>query len=548
MKVPTVTAVARAARVSTPEFTVSVLAGDDAHRWMRDPKNQTQWQELYAACEWKAVFLAPEFCFVWFANYGPDWKPVFVVAEDANGRLAGLMPLATQGGLITGAGAHQAEYGGFLSARADADRFFELAVKAISRAYAKHELRFRYLPPGTPNSALQRICQTERRALLETSERHVFGLDETAIGEILKKKGNRSKLNRLKRAGSLEMRRLNSTEFEAHLQDITTLCDFRQGAINNSCPFLDDPRKRQFHQDWLKHFVSGIHVTGLFLNGKIVSCIIFALSGSEAHVAILAHSPEHAENSPSKIHFYQAASMLAREGVLRIDMTPGGDDWKARFGSATDHVSKLTIHANMRTAIALRALAAVKPVSRVIRAGARGILLRLRHFSQGGDRARPIGAPARTRYAVRAAQLGAQPSQGAVERNALSDLLKYGHLLTKKSRQAFLSNALARIEAGDLCYSIRSGGEGLACIGWARAAVSSGANGADDGNARIILSDFVSADAPTSERALDAVALHALRDHCREQGIVAEVAHSEKPLRDALERLGFKEIPSSRGD
>lgn len=524
--------------MSTPEFTVSVLSGDGAHRWMRDPKNQERWQKLYADCQWRTVFLSPGFSEVWFANYGADWNPVFAIANDADGRLAGLMPLAAHGTLITGVGAHQAEYSGFLSGHGNADRFFEVAVKSICRDFPRHEVRFRYLPPGTPPGAMRRVCDVERRALLETSERHVFVLDEASINEIQKKKGNRSKLNRLKRMGSLEMRKLNPEEFETQIQDIVALCDFRQGAINNSCPFLDDPRKKNFHLDWIKNFAAGIHVSGMFLDGKIVSCIIFALSDREAHVAILAHSPELAENSPSKIHFYQAASMLASEGILRIDMTPGGDDWKARFGSTMDQVSELTICANLHGALASRVFAAAKPALRAAKANALALLRRLTRSRHSGDRP-PVKEPVRVRYAVRLPQLGAPLSEKEVGRNALSDLLKYGPALTKRDRQTFLAHALMRIEAGERCYSIRNGDAGLACIGWASASTSPSA-GADD--ATLILSDFVVTDAPTSERALDAVVAHALRDNCRKEGISVEAAQSEIPLRQSLERLGFADI------
>jgi hypothetical protein len=212
-----------------------------------------------------------------------------------------------------------------------------------------------------------------------------------------------------------------------------------------------------------------LQASGMFLNGKLVSALIHVVSREEAHLAIPAHAPEHAGNSPNKLHIYEAGLALLGKGVTRIDFTPGGDEWKERFASASDEVCELVFYASRRAAAFARMREAAARLARAsaarigvaipnARAGARRLADRLinalRHDRQKTYRLDPGTTPL--------------PSQGdgKVEVNPLAGLLRFGAGLTGLSRRAFLRTALKRIEAGERCYAVAAN-DGIACLGWA---------------------------------------------------------------------------------
>jgi hypothetical protein len=235
---------------------ISVLTGDAAKAWAKEEKNRAAWRALYEACDWGTTFQSIDFFDVWFRHYGTPWQPVLAIGLDSHDRLTALMPLAAANGAVAGVGAHQAEYHGWLGVRDGDDAFLRDAVSQVSASLPGHALRLRYLPPAAPAQALKALLDSDRRAFAQTHTRPLLALDEAQINEVLRKKGNRSKFNRLKRLGDFAIRTMDASEFAQRIDEIAAMCDFRQGAVNDTCPFLDDPRKGPFHLDWVRDMVS----------------------------------------------------------------------------------------------------------------------------------------------------------------------------------------------------------------------------------------------------------------------------------------------------
>lgn len=454
-----------AARADT-NVTPTVLVGDDVIAWMQKSEDIAAWDALYRVCPWGTAFQTSGFSKLWYRHYGDQWTPVLALGHDATGALAAIMPLTARNGVITGVGAYQAEYHGWLSTPAIASAFLKAAISAVTARLPHHAISLKYLHAAVPQSALNELIAADRRARLRAHIRGVLDLDRAAIAETLKKKGNRSKLNRLKRLGSVEFRVLSPADLERHMDDLTAYCDFRQGAVNDSCPFADDPRKRQFHLDWLRELPNEVHVSGYFLDGRMISALFLGLSAGEAHIAIVAHSPEHAENSPNKFHIYEAALALADSKFERLDMTPGGDEWKLRFASREDAVHELEVYASASSAI----------LSTVREAGGnavRGALKRigispssLRSVLRGAPREQTSPQPPETSWD--SYQVTARPPAGAttVIVNPLQTLLKHGPAFAKQPRQAFLSDALRRLESGERAYVIATN-SAIDALAWA---------------------------------------------------------------------------------
>lgn len=446
----------------------SVLAGEAAAAWVRDPINRDRWSRLVKRCPWATVFLGPGFFDVWTRHYGARWTPLIAWRARADGELAALMPLAMLDGTITGVGAHQAEYHGWLSDVDDVLATLRGCADAVRAQFPGCEIRLQYLHAGVPPHAIDEFCAYEPRAVAERFQRHRLKLDAASINEVLRKKGNKSKLNRLARLGRLDLKRLDADAFGAHLDETAALCDFRQGAVNDSCPFTDDPAKRAFHADMLKDLGTETQASGLFLDERLISSILFMVSADEAHVAILAHAPDHASNSPNKIHFYQAALMLAADGLTYVDMTPGGDDWKARFGTESDLVTRLTIHRSPARAAQIKVQTNVMGAAKSA-AGWMGLspsaVRRLLSRQQQRERTPDPSNRNWLRVTLDAATLARRP-EPSVRVNDFARLLSDGPGLAGLPRQRFLAEATLRMEAGQVCYSA-GGARTLNGFGWA---------------------------------------------------------------------------------
>lgn len=460
-----------------------LLLAEEALAWLNEPANSAAWQKLYTDCPWSFPSLAPDYYRIWINHYGDVWAPLLVLAEDNAGSLLGVFPLAVGKGLITGAGAHQAEYQGWLSNEADAVDFLDHSLELLSRTFPSHKLKLRYLVPSIPSRFIEALCHRNSRVIPTHHPRPLMKLDGETIHKALRKKNTRSKINRLRRLGQLEFRRLTDpTEISEKLDEIIGLYDFRQGGANDVCPFLDDPRKKGFLLEWASQAASkALHISCLTLDDEVISAHIGVISDDEIQLAVLAYSPFYSAFSPGKLQVYHAAEMLAKADLAWFDLTPGGDPWKERFASDHDTALSLEVYTSKNEARLVR-----------LRTGTEGMARRLLDWMGISPakirvlvRRRPTHGPNRTIFRGREpAFTGARPLAGdgvayrwngilpdtksgfaAVRRNALDDLVRYHPGDHEPGRQAFLREALARLESGDTAYTMRDG-DRLACCGW----------------------------------------------------------------------------------
>ena len=456
---------------------VELLRGNELRAWLGAPRNLESWSALYDICSWSTPFLSSQFFSAWAGCYRDIQEPLLAIGKDAGGAVVAIMPLARAEGYITGAGAHQAEYQGWVSDTDVAVRFFQEALTHITQAFPRDRLFFRYLPPKLPQHVLEGISQSDSRIITHSDVRPLVRLDEEVVSKTLAKKATKSKLNRLKRVGELIFKRVSSVaELERYFDQIIDLYDFRQGAMNDTLPFRQDSRKRPFHLDWMKRAPEQFHVTVMVLDDRVISALIGIARGDEIHLAIIAHSPFHAQHSPGKLHLYQAALMLAQSGHALLDLTPGGD-WKERFATTHERVHGLTA---WPTANAGRLASAREGTGRLARRILHGIGLPPQQLKRG-LRAMRMVTPLRMvkrvrrlipeRTELRIYKLTPSEFDGGGECdarasvNALSDLCSFEPLYDWQSRQAFLLESMSRLEAGDRSYTVCAGGKFLH-VGW----------------------------------------------------------------------------------
>ncbi len=186
---------------------IDIVRGSEADSLMEDCEFRAEWFRLCHRCPWATPFQGPDFACTWYRTYRGRFEPILVLSRGQDGTLNGLLPLAISfddGGLIV-AGGRQAEYHAWVCSPDLSDKFACLMVRTLRMKFPRAVLTFRYLPPGTPTSWLATTdakwrykLDLHRRPLLQ------FG-DGCATIKSLKKKSNKSRLNRLEKIGTLEI-------------------------------------------------------------------------------------------------------------------------------------------------------------------------------------------------------------------------------------------------------------------------------------------------------------------------------------------------------
>jgi hypothetical protein len=243
---------------------------------------------------------------------------------------------------------------------------------------------------------------------------------------------------------------------------------------------------------------------------------------------------------------YEVGLGLIDAGYGRLDMTPGGEDWKERFSSSRETVFELRVHTN---AIG----AAVARTSEFLDRRLHEIADRM-DISIANVRAlaQRVSAPLRPKTAaVRAEVLYALPLASAraekddrLRINPLRDLVTYASALGDARRQAFLSQALTRIQSGQQCFAI-VGADGIAGLGWSESDSEDPDDKSPAGAKSARLSGFAvasGADAGNTYRALVEAMVSELAVRTSDGIARVAVPENDPALRAAVEALGFKRV------
>ncbi|MFL6630753.1 MAG: GNAT family N-acetyltransferase [Massilia sp.] len=413
------------------------------------------WRALHARCPWATGCQHPDFVLPWYALYGGRHAPVVVVDAAPDGTLRGLLTLALDrtGARLTGAGAAQAEYQGWIAAPDDADRFAADAMACIRAALPHARTNLKYLPPGIPLGWLDGGAR--RYAVVHAHARPVMHIEEAAMDKLRRKKNHRQNANRLNRIGAVAFERVTGdARFRDVFEDICVQYDFRQAALYRQTPFASDPLKKRFYVEL--HRRGMLHTTVLTVGGALAASHIGLLSKERVvHLGLNTHAPALAAHSPGHLLLALLGGRLADEQVELFDLTPGGDRYKEQFASAHDEVYELTMCGSVVQRLHAQATAGVRRAAKALLRGGgrRGVdvigagekVRGLARFARGRLARDASPGPALWRLAAgRAGGGGALP----VSRNRLEDVFKYDDTASAMTRGAFIGVAMKRLEQG----------------------------------------------------------------------------------------------------
>jgi CelD/BcsL family acetyltransferase involved in cellulose biosynthesis len=342
--------------------TIALVRGADALARMADDRFVGEWTALAARCPWATVFQQPAFVRAWCEVHRPVAEPLILEGRGADGALVGLLTLSRRGGRsLTHAGDIHAEYQPWLATPEAGEAFIVAALETLRAHDPRAIVRLAYLPPGTPLEWTRRP-PWRGVADVRTTPRGLIDLDDLAtIDGALRKKHNKSRLNRLGRFGEVRLERLTPPEMHEQLDQVALLCDVRQGGMNGTLPFADNRFKRPLHERMID---AGLfHGTVLRAGDLCLSYHLDVPTGDGVLLYLIVHDPRYAAQSPGTLHLLLLARLLAGEGVRVYDMSPGAG-YKHRYVSRLDEVSGLVVRFRRRDRLVRRGVASAAGAAR----------------------------------------------------------------------------------------------------------------------------------------------------------------------------------------
>lgn len=541
--------------------TAAIHTGNSARELLQSSLFQAKWRALGAACPWATPLQLPEFVTTWFDHYGIAYEPTVITVESNDDRFIGLLVIARHRGTdrFVVAGAHQAEYQAWLSLPEILAATLDAMLRTFQHAFPRHSLRFKYLPPSMPCAELKRSSVISSCAEMQLHKRPLLRIRPAEIDESFRKKSNKSRFNRLARSGTVLFQRIHTADqFEHYFDEIIAQYDFRQGAVNDSLPFSNDPHKKAFVLDLLRKHPDLLHVTVTTLNEMPIAAHIGIIDDTTVSLAILAYSPFFSAHSPGKLHLMNLSRLLETEKIDCLDLTPGGDPWKERFANDHDEVWEMQIHpsalARNTRIMKSDAIALAKrtlPLIGLTPQSARAIIEKMRRITLPrvlGKVRRFLWERTEFRVYRHSASSSTPLDDGiSLKRDNLKDILKFKPAQSWQTMQGFLSGALHRLEHEEHVYTLADEHR-LLHYGWLiegqkRACFSEVRQGFEYPEGSTVLYDFYT-DPSARGRGLYSGSLRALLKAIFSSGetqhAYISVLADNAPSRHVIEKLGFE--------
>jgi len=268
-----------------------------------------------------------------------------VLANDSRGGLTGLFTLAVSeaDGRLVFAGADLAEYQVWISTPELGNRFIEAALDRLRDRFPGKSLRLLFLPSKAPLDWVAPDRPWGKACHLRPLAHPLMSLGDGArFRESLRKKSNKSRLNRLRQLGEVRLQRLTTAdELAAVWDEIYTLSCFRLAAFHRVEVWERADLRRALYLRLIET-PRTIHATLLRAGDQLIAAHVGVYNREQVLLGILVYSPLVSKHSPGKLHLLMLAEELAKEGVPTFDLTPGGE-YKDNFATHFDEVYVLNI-------------------------------------------------------------------------------------------------------------------------------------------------------------------------------------------------------------
>lgn len=468
---------------------LKMFVGEEVLKLLLDENFQASWDDLYARCPWATVFQSRPFVATWYQVYQNEYLPITITYE-LQGKLKGLLTIAKdKSGLISGAGKNHAEYQVWLSTETDSGHFITGALLEVKKRFPESGIQFKYMPGNVSLAWLETHKVWRRRCLVEVVKQPLLRINDVSLTNELKKKSNRYKINRLKKIGGLRFERITDGQIFASVFDELALqYDFRKSAMYNITFFRNGMLAKQF---FLSLFEKNLlHATVLKLKDEIIASTIGTIGRTKCmhFTGINTHSFFYAKSSPGSLQLLMLSKLLAEEGIEVFDLTPGTDHYKEILANDHTIAYKLTVGIAYKQLIKKMGftLIDISKKSAAALGIKRSFLKKIKwKFFLLKNKITPVlkqgfsvlnnGAfkllQKNKKYCIAVTALDFHSSDLIdIQKDSLSDLMKFEETSTKPTRWQFHAEAMRRFEEGEHCFSWADDNQLLYCV-WFRSSM-----------------------------------------------------------------------------
>ncbi|MEW5766864.1 MAG: GNAT family N-acetyltransferase [bacterium] len=316
------------------DFSLKIITDSEVDSLIERPDFLLSWSQLAKKDRKVTVIQEPPFVITWYKQYKNKYTPVLCLGYNKTGELVGLMPLAKSldNDSIVHAGAHQAEYHGWVS-DPEVDEDFPVAcLIGIKRRFNPKIWKWRWLPPQTPINWFSSKSLSQEGIFVKYRRQAspLWDLrDLEKLRQVQKNKSIKSKLNRYKKKGEFYLERVCD---KARTQELMPIlkeqCDLRQEAIHSVRPFTNDSNKAKFYIE-AQNYPEANHFTVLWSNNKPIAFHFGPCDDQGVYWGLSSYDPLEGKNSPGTLLIIELAKKMREEGFQYLDLTPGGTNIKS---------------------------------------------------------------------------------------------------------------------------------------------------------------------------------------------------------------------------
>jgi hypothetical protein len=454
---------------------LQLLEGEQVIEFLKNQSSLDQYDHLFANCQYKTIFQSSAFLYSWYDAKIIEAYPVAVLEYEQDKITAALWLTInknkrgkhkTKNAKILGAGEYDAEYQTWLVEPGNEKKFLPAAFKLLFNRFPNSKIIFRFIPYAESLKWIEADKDWQKFCVIQPYRRPLLQMSHPDYPEVYKKRHLKAKYNRLSKSGKMELIEIVDLDHFIQIYDkIMLLLDFRQGALFNKTPSLDNPNRKSLYINLFKKNL--LHVTVLKLDDQITSCIIGMKDGIWMHLAgLITYSPFFGKFSPGMVHIYVLGKLLEDNGYQYFDLTPGDDEYKERMASNADEVYEFTVTQDTRFKLkrSLRKYFHEFLLERGIRPMSFNLYIqkklyhykfRLRNLKKNLLQLTKSTNNSHEKTDTTVALL-------IIERNNIEHLLNYQET-SSVSRWIFLENAFARIQTGESFYSTIYEGKLIFC-------------------------------------------------------------------------------------
>lgn len=321
------------------------LRAGDALSFIAKEKNVQEWQQLALEQKGYSRMQEAEILCTWYKYYSTAFEPVIFISHDETDQLVGFIGMVWDEKSQELKHAGHPEYHGWLAKPEHEIHFLKNVFRLVRDNFSLKKLFWNILPPGFSIDNFRAALDKNMFLTLKKRVSPIWDLtDNLKLEKLLKRRSNRSKLNRYRRRGNLDFEIIKeSSRLREVFQIVKNQINFRHEAVNNVQPFINDPLKIDHFCEQIKT-PNSVLPAALWLDNQLLAFQLGIVSGDYISLRMISFDPSEFKQSPGTLSFVKLGEYLTEQGFKTYDLTPGLNTYKDRFSNVMVDLVEPTIH------------------------------------------------------------------------------------------------------------------------------------------------------------------------------------------------------------